>query len=232
MAVKSSFDKIRERAEKRKGGAAALKEILPATKSKKALQETGDDRYLAMMTRAINQAGFSWKVIKNKWPQFEEAFFAFDPHKLKLLSPEQWEAYTRDTRVVRNWQKISALRDNVAFVLDVADEYGSFGNFIAGWPESDQVGLLAYLKKHGSRLGGQSAQWFLRTMGKDCFVLSKDVIAALRGSGLQIAENPGSQRDLKKIQQQFNTWHDETGLKYSHLSRIAACSVGENYPNL
>ncbi|MEQ8953017.1 MAG: DNA-3-methyladenine glycosylase I [Gammaproteobacteria bacterium] len=196
------------------------------------MRTTVEDRYLAMMTQAVFQAGFSWKVIRNKWPQFEEAFFGFDPHKLKLLSPEQWEAYTRDTRVVRNWQKISALRDNVGFVLDVADEYGSFGNFLAQCPESYQVGLLANLKKHGSRLGGQSAQWFLRTMGKDCFILGRDVVSALRGAGLEIAESPSSQRDLNKIQQQFNRWHDETGLKYSHLSRIAACSVGENYPPL
>ena len=229
MAKRSSFDKIRQRAEQRKGGPGELKKLMPKVATKKKLLDTGDDRYLAMMTRAVFQAGFSWKVIKNKWPQFEEAFFGFNPHKLKLLSPEQWEAYTKDKRVVRNWQKISALRDNVVFVLDVAAEHGSFAKFIADWPESDQVGLLAYLKKHGSRLGGQSAQWFLRTMGKDCFITGRDVITALRGSGLEIAEQPGSQRDLKKIQQQFNTWHEETGLKYSHLSRIAACSVGENY---
>jgi hypothetical protein len=27
----------------------------------------------------------------------------------------------------------------------------------------------------------------------------------------------------------FNTWHDETGLPYTHLSKIAAFSMGENY---
>ena len=229
MVKRSSFDKIRARAEKRKGGPAALKQLLPKVATKKKLRSTPDHRYLSMMTRAINQAGFSWKVIENKWPQFEEAFFGFDPHKLKLLSPEQWEAYTKDTRVVRNWQKISALKHNVVFVLDVAEAHGSFGKFIADWPETDQVGLLAYLKKHGSRLGGQSAQWFLRRMGKDCFILGRDVVTALRGSGLDIAENPTSQRDLKKVQTRFNTWREETGLSYSHLSRIAACSVGENY---
>jgi len=51
----------------------------------------------------------------------------------------------------------------------------------------------------------------------------------LRSIGLDIAENPTSKRDLAKIQAQFNEWHTETGLPYSHLSRIAACSVGDNY---
>lgn len=223
------FDKIRQQAEKRKGGAAALERLLPKVAAKKKLAATGDDRFLAMMTKAINQAGFSWKVIENKWPQFEEAFFEFNPNKLGLLSPEQWEAYTSDRRVVRNWQKIKALQENVFFVQEESRKHGGFGKFLADWPADDQIGLMAYLKKHGSRLGGQSALWFLRTMGKDCFILSKDVVLTLKHAGLDIADNPTSQKDLRQVQQAFNTWHAETGLPYSHLSRIAACSIGENY---
>ena len=221
------FAQIRRRAEKRKG-IPGLKKLLPRVATRQQLIATTDDRYLAMMTRCINQAGFSWKVIENKWPEFEEAFFGFDPDKLSLLSPEQWEAYTGDRRVVRNWQKIKALQENLFFVLDTARSHGSFGQFLADWPPSDQIGLMAHLKRHGSRLGGNSALYFQRRMGWDCFVLARDVVVVLRSVGLDIAEQPSSQRDLKKIQAQFNAWHDETGLPYSHLSRIAACSVGEN----
>lgn len=223
------FDQIRKRAEKRKGGSEGLKKLLPKTASKKKLTAIGDDRYLAAMTKCINQAGFNWKVIENKWPEFEEAFFGFDLRKLGLLSAEQWEAYTSDRRVVRNWQKIGALRENVFFVQEEARRHGSFGKFLVDWPASDQIGLMAYMKKHGSRLGGRSALWFLRRMEKDCFILSRDVVVALKSVGLDIAENPSSQRDLKKVQAQFNQWHEETGLPFSHISRIAACSVGENY---
>ena len=225
----SGFEDIRLRAETRKGGARALKAMLPTVATKKQLIELGDDRYLAMMTKSINQAGFSWKVIENKWPSFEEAFLGFDPRKLSYLSPEQWEAFTSDKRVVRNWQKIKALQDNVFFVQDESRRSGGFGQFIADWPVEDQIGLMAYLKKHGSRLGGQSALWFLRRVGKDCFIPARDVAVLLRSIGLDIAENPTSKRDLSKIQAQFNEWHAETGLPYSHLSRIAACSVGDNY---
>ena len=225
----SGFEDIRLRAEARKGGARALKAMLPTVATKKQLIELGDDRYLAMMTKSINQAGFSWKVIENKWPSFEEAFLGFDPRKLSYLSPEQWEAFTSDKRVVRNWQKIKALQDNVFFVQDESRRSGGFGQFIADWPVEDQIGLMVYLKKHGSRLGGQSALWFLRRVGKDCFIPARDVAVLLRSIGLDIAENPTSKRDLSKIQAQFNEWHVETGLPYSHLSRIAACSVGDNY---
>ncbi len=225
----SGFDDIQSRAQSRKGGARALEALLPKVATNKQLIELGDDRYLAMMTKSINQAGFSWKVIENKWPSFEEAFLGFDPRKLSYLSPEQWEAFTSDKRVVRNWQKIKALQDNVFFVQDESRRSGGFGKFIAQWPVDDQIGLMAYLKKNGSRLGGQSALWFLRRVGKDCFIPARDVVVLLRSIGLDIAENPTSKRDLNKIQAQFNEWHIETGLPYSHLSRIAACSVGDNY---
>lgn len=223
------FSDIQKRAEQRKGGAAALKKLLPKVASKNALIKIPDDRYLAAMTKCINQAGFSWKVIENKWPQFEEAFFGFDLRKLGLLSPEQWEAYVSDRRVVRNWQKIKALQDNVYFVQEESTNHGGFGKFIAQWPVEDQIGLMRHLKKEGSRLGGQSGLWFLRRMGKDCFVLGRDVVVLLRSIGLDVAEKPTSQRDMKKVQAQFNEWHEETGLPVSHLSRIAACSVGDNY---
>ena len=206
-----------------------MKKLLPKVVSKKKLASLGDDCILSMMTKCINQAGFSWKVVENKWPEFEEAFFAFDLRKLGLLSPEQWEAYASDRRVVRNWQKIKALQENVFFVQEESRQHGGFGKFLADWAASDQIGLMAHLKKHGSRLGGQSALWFLRRIGKDCFMLSQDVVVTLKATGLDIAESPSSKRDLKKVQDQFNIWHDETGLPYSHLSRIAACSVGENY---
>jgi hypothetical protein len=46
---------------------------------------------------------------------------------------------------------------------------------------------------------------------------------------LDIAEQPTSKRDLVAIQSRFNDWHQETGIPMSCLSRIAACSMGDNH---
>jgi 3-methyladenine DNA glycosylase Tag len=223
-----TFSPIMKRAQQRKGGAAGLAALMPSFADREQLLAQGDDRYLSKMCRVINNAGFNWTVIKNKWPQFEEAFLGFNPHKLSMLSPDQWDAYMNDKRVVRHSQKIKAVYDNTVFVLDLARKHGSVGAFLADWPADDVVGLLHYLKKHGSRLGGNTGQWFLRSAGKDSFVLTTDVVRGLQESGLDIADNPSSKRDLTKIQDQFNTWHHETGLPYCHLSRIVACATGSN----
>jgi 3-methyladenine DNA glycosylase Tag len=223
------FRTIRARAAKRKGGDAALTALLPKVKSAKALAQIADDRLLADLTKRIFSAGFVWSVVEAKWGGFEEAFLGFVPKRLLAQPDEFWEGLAREPRIVRNPQKIIAVRANAQLVADIAREHGSFGKFLAEWPPTDQIGLLDLLAKRGARLGGRTGQFFLRFVGKDGFVLSADVVACLRDAGLDISENPTSKKDLGKIQAQFNAWAQETGLSFTHLSRICAMSIGENY---
>jgi 3-methyladenine DNA glycosylase Tag len=225
----ASFKTIRARAAKRKGGDKALAALLPKVDSQKALARLADDCVLAEMAKRIFCAGFVWSVIEKKWPGFETAFLGFEPGRLLLQPDEFCEGLASDKRIVRNPQKIMAVRGNARFVADIAREHGSFGKFLAQWPAGDQVGLLDLLAKRGTRLGARTGQYFLRFIGKDCFVTSTDVVACLRDAGLDISPNPTSKRDLGKIQAQFNAWGLESGLPIIHLSRICAMSIGENY---
>ncbi len=225
----AGFAPILARASKRKGGRAQLQALLPpAPPGRAAMAGLPDDRVLAEMTRRIFCAGFVWRVIDQKWDGFEAAFLGFQIPPLLFQPPEFWEGLTNDKRIVRHGQKIGAVRDNARFIADIAAEHGSFGAFLAAWPTEDQVGLLALLGKRGARLGGNTGQYLLRFLGWDGFMLSRDVMACLRDSGLDVAEAPTSQRDLKAIQAQFNAWAAETGLPRAHLSRICAYSIGEN----
>jgi len=226
---KINFNKILKRAETRKGGKKKLQSLLPKLKSITALKRVKNDRCLSMMTKMINQAGFHWGVIEKKWPQFEEAFFKFNLDKLAMLSPDQWENYMQDTRVVRNWQKIKTVYDNLGYIEVESAEHGSFAKFLAQWPTDDQIGLMAHMKKHGSRLGGNTGQRFLRRMGKDAFILSHDMVLALKNAGLEVADNPTSKRDQTKIQTVLNQIQQETNLPYTHISKVLSYSVGENY---
>jgi 3-methyladenine DNA glycosylase Tag len=225
----TQFKTIRARAEKRKGGAKALENLLPPAPNGKSLTNLRDDRVLAEMVKRVFCAGFAWSVIDAKWPGFEEAFRGFQPQQLAFEPDEFWEALTSDARIVRNGAKIVSVRDNARFVQEIAREHGSFGKFLAKWPSSDEVGLLDLLVKRGSRLGGNTGQMLLRFLGWDGFVTSKDVITCLRDAGLDIGEEAKSKKDLARVQAQFNAWAKETGLPYVHISRICAMSIGENY---
>ena len=225
----ASFKSVRARAEKRKGGPAALKKLLPRKPDPQALAKLTDDRILAEMTRRVFSAGFAWSVIEAKWEGFEAALLGFEPAKLVFQPDEFWDGLMRDNRIVRNGAKILSVRENAAFVQEIAKEHGSFGKFLAKWPSSDEVGLLDLLAKRGSRLGGNTGQMFLRFVGYDGFVTSQDVVACLRDAGLDIGPEARSKSDLAKVQGQFNAWARETGLPYTHLSRICAMSIGENH---
>jgi len=224
-----SFAKIRARAASRKGGEDALRNLLGPVPSSARLAAVSDDRVLAEMAKRIFSSGFAWSVIEKKWPGFEEAFLGFDPGQLVFQPDDFWDARLSDKRIVRNGQKIMAVRRNADFIGEIGHEHGSFGKFLAAWPKTDQIGLWDLLAKRGSRLGGNTGRYFLRFIGYDGFMLTRDISACLRDAGMEIAETPTSKRDLAKIQAQFNAWAEETGLPYTHLSRICAMSIGENY---
>lgn len=223
------FQAVAKRAEARKGGPKALKALLPDVAGNQALVALGDDRVLAAMAKRIFSAGFVWRVIDQKWAGFEAAFQSFDIQRLNFEPDEFWERLADDARIVRNVQKIKAVRANACFVAEIAREHGGFGRFLAGWPPDDQTGLVDLLAKRGERLGGQTGQYFLRFVGWDGYVLSGDVVRCLRDAGLDIAEAPTSKKDLRKAQQQMNAWALESGLPMTHVSRICALSIGDNY---
>jgi len=223
------FKHIRERAAKRKGGEKVLASLMPKKPNNKALAKLPDDRVLSEMAARVFSAGFVWSVIDNKWPGFEEAFLEFHPKRLLFQPAEFWEKLASDKRIVRNPQKIKSVRENAKFVNDIAAEHGSFGKFLANWPADDQVGLLDVFARRGSRLGGFSGQYLLRFLGWDAFVLSGDVLLCLRDSGVPLSATGTSKKDLKAAQAQINTWAKESGLPITHVSRICALSIGENY---
>ena len=220
-----TFQEIYQRAAERKGGEEALRQLMAVDiKSPQQLADISDDRYLAEMTKAIFKAGFVWKIIEHKWPGFEEAFWGFDVDRCTFMSPDDEDALSTDTRIIRNRQKILTVPHNAVMIAEVRKEHGSFGRFIADWPAEDFVGLLEYLGKYGSRLGGMTTQYFLRFIGKDGFVLSRDGVYALIQAGI-IDKPPTSKTARRKVQQAYNQWQQETGLGLTEISRVLGLSI-------
>ena len=86
------------------------------------------------------------------------------------------------------------------------------------------IGLWAELARSGARLGGMTGPIVLREVGKDTFLLSPDVVTALRRAKV-VAEAPTSKKDLALVQDAFVAWKRETGRPFCQLSRILAASV-------
>jgi len=203
------------------GSAAALEAQLPQPKSADELRALADDRYLSLIGLRVFRAGLRHSVVDARWPAFEEAFFGFDPHKVVLMGDEHLERLMGDERLIRHLAKLRSMPRNARFVLDVAQEKGSFGALIADWPVTDIVGLWRYLARHGNQLGGLSAPRFLRMVGKDTFIPTDDVVAALKAQGI-VERAPSSQKDLAAVQTAFNFWQAQSGRPLCQLSVMLA----------
>ncbi|MBZ9612416.1 DNA-3-methyladenine glycosylase I [Rheinheimera maricola] len=227
MTTAEPFDRIYQRACDRKGGRKALDALLGESVSAAELATIADNLLLGELTKKVFQSGFVWRVVRQKWPGFCEVFFDFNIEKILLMSDEMLEAKARDERIIRNAGKVFTIRHNAMMIDDVARKHGSFARFIADWPTTDIIGLWAYLKQHGARLGGNTGPYALRAMGKDTFILSTDVEAYLRATKV-FDGGINSKRSLAQIQQQFNLWQQQSGRSLAHISQIIALSVGEN----
>ncbi len=219
-----SFESIFDRAASRKGGVDELEALLPTKPSKAKLTKIEDAAVLAEMTKCVFRSGFVWQIIEAKWPGFETAFNQFDVAECAMLSDEDLEKLQQNTDIVRNGKKIAAVRDNAQYVLSLRDEHGSFGKFLAAWPDDDFVELWAHLKKNGNRLGGQTGRFFLRFIGRDTPMFSRDVVKAMIAEGV-VDKEPTSKKALGQTQEAFNTWREESGRPYCQISRVLACSV-------
>ena len=125
-----SFKQIYARACERKGGPENIEGLLGKPFTAKQLEAVPNDRFLAAMTKKVFQSGFVWRVIEQKWPQFEEVFFGFDIEKVLLMPDEMLEQKATDKRIVRNYKKVCTVRDNALMISDVSRKHGSFGKFI------------------------------------------------------------------------------------------------------
>lgn len=126
-----------------------------------------DDGYLEMLTKAVFQAGFSWTVIRDKWPNFQEAFDGFDVGRVAAYEEEDIERLLRDAGIVRNGRKIVATVENARTVQRLSHEHGSFHSYLRsldGLPYSQRRRTLTGIFKN---LGPTGVFVFLHTVDEE-----------------------------------------------------------------
>jgi 3-methyladenine DNA glycosylase Tag len=232
------FSQLYQRAVERKGGVKALelllgqkivgKKLLDDDAANQSVAKLTDDRILSAFTKQIFKSGFVWRVVENKWPDFEDSFFNFNIEKVLMMPEEMLEKKAADPKIIRNYNKVKTIKANAQMIFEEQHNGNSFAEFIANWPSSDIIGLWAHLKKHGQRLGGNTGPYALRLLGKDTFILSSDVEGYLRAQKI-IDGGLQSKKSLTAIQAYFNKLQQESGYSLTQLSRLIAFASGDNY---
>ncbi|MFV8782028.1 DNA-3-methyladenine glycosylase I [Microbulbifer sp. SA54] len=220
-----SFDDITEPVIDRFGGIAGLKKQLTLPKTAKALRQIADELWLSQASRAVFQAGFNWKVVDGKWPRIEEIFHGFNLSYCRFLSDEALEEIFKQDGMIKHWKKTKSIQRNGEFFTQLANEHGGLGNYFAGWNTGNYAENLRALQKGGDRLGGKTAQVFLRRMGVDTLVFSNDMVRGLIREGV-VQKTPSSKRDWAALQEAIELWQAQSGRSLNEISQILAYSVG------
>ncbi len=120
--------------------------------------------YLAVMSRAIFQAGLSWQLITTKWEAYLRLFEGFDPRIVAQFGEGDVERILADGGVVRTRKKIVATIENARTLEALEHRYGSIRAYLRSFP--DYAALEEDLRKRFKFLGAVSVYYFVFLVGE------------------------------------------------------------------
>ena len=126
-------------------------------------QSLGD--YLEVMSKAVFQAGISWRVVDSKWPQIREALRGFEIGAVATLSEADLEELAQDTRVIRNRRKLAAIVHNAQRIIDLDDEHGDFRSYLRSHASFGDI--VKDLRAQFKFLGDTGCYFFLYVVGEE-----------------------------------------------------------------
>ena len=126
-----------------------------------------DDAYYEILCQSVFQAGFSWEVVRNKWPNFQKAFHNFQIDKVAALKTQDVGRLLKDPGIIRNTQKIMAVIENAHIVLQIQKEHGSFRKFIVSLRKLPYEKRRKILSNTFAWIGPTGAFHFFWSVGED-----------------------------------------------------------------
>jgi 3-methyladenine DNA glycosylase Tag len=117
-----------------------------------------------VISRAVFQAGLSWKAIETKWDAYLRLFDGFDPVLVAAYGEADVERIMADGGVVRTRKKIAATIENARALLAIEREFGGVTPYLRAFAtyadlEPDLRGRFAFIGELSAyyvvfRLGG------------------------------------------------------------------------------
>jgi len=126
----------------------------------------GDNGYFEELTKAVFQAGFSWRVISDKWPNFLKAFEDFDIATVASYAEPDVERLASDKGIVRNRRKIEATIHNARVMWDLIREHASFHAYLRSLDGLDYATRRKELSRRFQNLGPTGVFTFLWCVGE------------------------------------------------------------------
>lgn len=76
------------------------------------------------------QAGLSWRTVLHKRAAFRSAFANFNYERVARFTSRDVQRLLRNSKIIRNRQKISAAINNAKRVIEIRQEHGTFSRYL------------------------------------------------------------------------------------------------------
>jgi len=126
-----------------------------------------DAGYLEKITQAVFQSGFSWRVIRQKWPNFQAAFAGFDVDKVAAFTEEDVERLVEDKGIVRNGRKIEATIHNARVCQELIARHGSLHAYLRSMDGQDYYERAKKFSRQFKFMGPMGAYFFFWSVDED-----------------------------------------------------------------
>ncbi len=123
------------------------------------------DDALAVVSRAVFQAGLSWKLIESKWPAYVRLFEDFHASRVALFDGYDVERIMADGGVVRTRKKIEATVANARALVVLEVRYGGIPAYLRAF--EGYAALAADLRARLAFVGDLSAYYVVFRLGGD-----------------------------------------------------------------
>ncbi len=120
------------------------------------------DDHLAVITRAVFQAGLNWAIITAHWDDYVAAFDAFSVERVASYGEADVERLMETAGIVHSRKKIEGTIRNARALQGVIAEFGSVHAYATHVPTYDE--LYADVKRRFAFVGDLSCYyWLFRT---------------------------------------------------------------------
>ena len=127
-----------------------------------------DLAYFENMARCVFQAGLSWRLIRDRWPSFREAFHNFDIVTVAGFGSKEISALLSNSKIVRNRKKILATIHNAREFESIVHEHGSVSKWLDSLDKSNNYStVLKQIISRFKHMGPTTTSIWLYSIGED-----------------------------------------------------------------
>ena len=120
--------------------------------------------YFEVMTRAVFQAGVSWKQIADRWEAYRTAFDGFDPRRVVAFDDLDVERLLATPGILRMRRKVVASIANARAMVELDANPGGFAVYLHSFGSYEALAMD--FKKRFSFMGELNVWYFLFRTGE------------------------------------------------------------------